>query len=151
MRLFTDKNYPIIISCAKELSKWTEKEVVALGFRIVETTHNTVVVRGDMRDVMNLNLKLRTAHRVLVPLVRARCRNIRELYELAYSIDWENQIEEDGYFSVSSIVHNYTIRDTRLPIHQRRYSRQDKRQVFAPSRQRKQEYRRGGIRVLGTG
>lgn len=115
MRLFTDKNYPIIISCAKELSRWTEKEVLKLGYKIVETTHNTVVVRGAMRDVMNLNLRLRTAHRVLVPLVRARCRNIRELYELAYSIDWENQIEEDGYFSVSSIVHNYTIRDTRLP------------------------------------
>ena len=115
MRVFTDKNYPIIISCAKELSQWTEKEAIALGYRIVERTHNTVVVRGAMRDVMNLNLRLRTAHRVLVPLLRARCRNIRDLYELASSIDWENQLEEDGYFSVSSIVHNYTIRDTRLP------------------------------------
>ena len=30
-------------------------------------------------------------------------------------MDWENLIEADGYFSVSSIVHNYTIRDTRIP------------------------------------
>lgn len=115
MRVFTDKNYPIIISCAKELSQWTEKEAVALGYKIVERTQNTVVVRGAMRDVMNLNLRLRTAHRILVPLLRARCRNIRDLYELAASIDWENHLEEDGYFSVSSVVHNYTIRDTRLP------------------------------------
>ena len=115
MKLFTDKNYPIIISCAKELSRWTEREVRALGYRIVEVTENTVVVRGDMRDVMKLNLKLRTAHRVLVPLLRADCRNIRDLYELARSIDWENLLEADGYFSVSSIVHNYTIRDTRIP------------------------------------
>lgn len=115
MKIFTDKNYPIIISCAKELSRWTEKEVIELGYKVVETTENTVVVRGAMRDVMKLNLRLRTAHRVLVPLLRAGCRNIRELYNLASSIDWENQLEEDGYFSVSSIVHNYTIRDTRLP------------------------------------
>jgi len=115
MKLFTDKNYPIIISCAKELSRWTEKEVRALGYRIVEVTENTVVVRGDMREVMKLNLKLRTAHRVLVPLLRADCRNIRDLYELVRSIDWENLLEADGYFSVSSIVHNYTIRDTRIP------------------------------------
>lgn len=115
MKLFTDKNYPIIISCAKELSRWTEKEVVAMGYKPVEVTENTVVVRGDMRDVMKLNLKLRTAHRVLVPLLRADCRNIRDLYELASSIDWENILEADGYFSVSSIVHNKTIRDTRLP------------------------------------
>lgn len=115
MKIFTDRQYPIIISCAKNLSQWTVREVVALGYKIVETTENTVVVRGAMRDVMRLNLMLRTAHRVLVPLLRARCRNIRELYELANSIDWENQIEADGYFSVSSVVHNMTVRDTRIP------------------------------------
>ena len=115
MRLFIDKNYPIIISCAKELSRWVEIELLDMGYKIVEVTENTVVVRGDMRDVMKLNLHLRCAHRVLVPLLRADCRNIRDLYELAYSIDWENLLEVDGYFSVSSIVHNYTIRDTRLP------------------------------------
>ncbi len=115
MRLFTDKNYPIIISCAKELSRWTELEVRGMGYKIVEVTENTVVVRGAMRDVMRLNLKLRTAHRVLVPLLRAECRNIKDLYHLAASIDWENLLEADGYFSVSSIVHNYTVRDTRLP------------------------------------
>ncbi|MBQ9474903.1 MAG: hypothetical protein IJU69_01415 [Bacteroidales bacterium] len=115
MKLWTDKNYPIIISCAKELSRWTDVEVRDLGYSPIEVTENTVVVRGDMRDVMKLNLRLRTAHRVLVPLLRAECRNIRDLYELARSIDWENLLEADGYFSVSSIVHNYTIRDTRLP------------------------------------
>lgn len=115
MRIWTDKNYPIIISCAKQLSQWTELEVRDLGYSPIEVTENTVVVRGSMRDVMRLNLMLRTAHRVLVPLLRTECRNIRELYEAAISIDWENLMEADGYFSVSSIVHNYTIRDTRLP------------------------------------
>ena len=115
MKIWTDKNYPIIISCAKELSRWTEKEVRLLGYVPVETTENTVVVRGDMRDVFSLNLNLRTAHRILVPLLRSTCRNIRDLYNLAKSIDWENILEADGYFSVFSIVHNNTIRDTRLP------------------------------------
>lgn len=115
MKLWTDKNYPIIISCAKELSRWTEIEVIDMGYKPIEVTENTVVIRGSMRDVMRLNLYLRTAHRVLVPLLRTTCRNIRDLYESALSIDWENLIEADGYFSVSSIVHNSTIRDTRLP------------------------------------
>ena len=115
MNLWTQKNYPIIISCAKELSRWTDLEVRDLGYSPIEVTENTVVVRGDMRDVMKLNLRLRTAHRVLVPLLRTTCRNIKDLYEAAFSIDWENHLEADGYFSVSSIVHNYTIRDTRLP------------------------------------
>lgn len=115
MKIWTDQNYPIIISCAKQLSRWTEKEVLALGYKPIEVTENTVVVRGAMRDVMQLNLKLRTAHRVLVPLLRTTCRNIKDLYQSVKSIDWENLLEADGYFSVSSIVHNYTIRDTRIP------------------------------------
>lgn len=115
MKIWTDKNYPIIISCAKSLSQWTDIEVRKLGYKPIETTENTVVVRGDMRDVMKLNLQLRTAHRVLVPLLRTTCRNIRDIYEAVSSIDWENLLEADGYFSVSSIVHNYTIRDTRIP------------------------------------
>ena len=115
MKLWTDKNFPIIISCAKQLSRWTEKEVKEMGYKPIEVTENTVVVRGAMRDVMRLNLFLRTAHRVLVPLLRTTCRNIRDLYEAVSSIDWENLLEADGYFSVSSIVHNLTIRDTRIP------------------------------------
>ena len=115
MKLWTDQNFPIIISCAKQLSRWTEVEVRELGYRPIEVTENTVVVRGAMRDVMRLNLLLRTAHRVLVPLLRTTCRNIRDLYKAVSSIDWENHLEPDGYFSVSSIVHNLTIRDTRIP------------------------------------
>lgn len=115
MKLWTDKNYPIIISCAKELSRWTELEVRDLGYNPIEVTENTVVIRGSMRDMMKLNLHLRTAHRVLVPLIRATCRNIKDLYEIVKSVDWENLLEADGYFSVSSIVHNFTIRDTRIP------------------------------------
>ena len=115
MKIWTDQNYPIIISCAKALSRWTEQEVMAMGYKPIEVTENTVVVRGAMRDVFRLNLQLRTAHRVLVPLLRTTCRGIRDLYEAVRSIDWENLLDADGYFSVSSIAHNRTIRDTRIP------------------------------------
>ena len=115
MRIWIDQNYPIIISCAKALSRWTEQEVLAMGYQPIEVTENTVVVRGAMRDVFRLNLQLRTAHRVLVPLLRTTCRGIRDLYEAVRSIDWENLLDADGYFSVFSIAHNRTIRDTRIP------------------------------------
>ena len=92
-----------------------EKEVIELGYRPIDVTDNVVVVKGAIRDVFKLNLRLRTAHRVLVPLLRATCRHVRELYNLVSSIDWENLLDADGYFSVSSVVHNDTVRDTRLP------------------------------------
>ncbi len=115
MKLWTDRRYPIVLSCAKCLAPWVEREVRELGYTPIDKTDNIVVVEGSMRDVLKLNLRLRTAHRVLVPLLRARCRHVRELYEHVTSIDWENLIDADDYFSVSSIVHNDTVRDTRLP------------------------------------
>lgn len=115
MNLWNDKNFPIIISCAKTLTPWTEKEIVSLGYEPIDKSENYVVVRGALRDVFKLNLWLRTAHRVLVPLFRGQCRHIRELYDKAVTIDWENLIDADGYFTVSSVVHNFSIRDTRLP------------------------------------
>lgn len=114
MNIWKD-NYPLIISCARGLVPQTSKELMRLGYAIVDSTENTVVVRGGMRDMMTLNLQLRTAHRILVPLLRTQCGNLRYFYNDLYSIDWENHLEADGYFTVNSVVRNDTIRDTRLP------------------------------------
>lgn len=114
MKLWQD-TYPLIISCARGLVPQTTQELMRLGYSILDSTENTVVVRGGMRDMMTLNLQLRTAHRVLVPLLRKHCGNLRYLYNDVYSIDWENLLEADGYFTVNSAVHNDTVRDTRMP------------------------------------
>jgi len=114
MNIWKD-SYPLIISCARGLVPQTSKEVMRLGYAIIDSTENTVVVRGGMRDMMALNLQLRTAHRVLAPLLRTECRNLYDFYDAVLSIDWENYFEPDGYFTVNTVVHNDTIRDTRMP------------------------------------
>lgn len=114
MKIWKD-TYPLIISCARGLVPQTSKELSRLGYAVIDSTENTVVVRGNMRDMMTLNLQLRTAHRILVPLLRSQCGNLRYFYNDVYSIDWENLLEADGYFTVNSVVRNDTIRDTRLP------------------------------------
>ncbi|MCL1920024.1 MAG: class I SAM-dependent RNA methyltransferase [Kiritimatiellaeota bacterium] len=115
MNFWKDTSYPIILSCARGMVPQTVGELTRMGYAIVDATDNIAVVRGNMRDVMRLNLQLRTAHRVLVPLLRAECRHLRELYDAAYSIEWENLFDADGYFMVNSIVNNDTVRDTRMP------------------------------------
>ena len=114
MNLWKD-TYPLIVSCARGLAPQTERELMRLGYKIVDITENTVVVRGGMRDMMDLNLQLRTAHRVLVPLLRTRCGNLRYMYKDIYSIDWENLLDQDCYFTINSVVHNDSVRDTRMP------------------------------------
>lgn len=66
-------------------------------------------------DALKLNLKIRTAHRVLIPLLNVEAKNLDHLYRHAMSIPWEDWIEPDGYFTVHGAVHNDTVRDTRMP------------------------------------
>ena len=113
MNIWKD-TYPLIVSCARGLVPQTVGELERLGYRIVDTTEQTAVVRGAMRDMMTLNLQLRTAHRVLAPLLRTECRNARQLYDDVKSIDWENLLEPDGYFTVNSVTRTDAIRDTRM-------------------------------------
>ena len=115
MKIWTDKKYPIILSCASCLVPWVKDEVREMGYRVIDYSDSVVVVEGGLRDVFRLNLQLRTAHRVLVPLLRTTCRHVRELYDQVTTIDWENLLDPDGYFSVASVVHNDTVHDTRLP------------------------------------
>ncbi len=112
---FWKDTYPLIVSCARGLASQAAGELQRMGYAIESATDTMVAVRGNMRDMMALNLRLRTAHRVLAPLLRSRCRDLREFYEDVLSIEWENYFEPDGYFTVNTVVFNDTIRDTRMP------------------------------------
>lgn len=114
MNIWKD-TYPLVVTCARGLVPQTTKELLRLGYKIESATDTMVTVRGNMRDMMSLNLKLRTAHRVLAPLLRTQCHNLFHFYDDVVSIDWENLLEPDGYFTVNAVVRNDTIRDTRMP------------------------------------
>ena len=62
---------PIALACARGLAPYTRREARALGFEVVADDESSVEVAGTLRDAMRLNLWLRTAHRVLVPVSRA--------------------------------------------------------------------------------
>ena len=114
MNIWTD-TYPLVISCAKGLVPQTSRALDRMGYKITHRSETTVTVQGVMRDMMRLNLELRTAHRVLVPVKRSRCQHLNHLYNDVFSIPWEEYLDVDGYFTVNSVVYNDTIRDTRMP------------------------------------
>lgn len=112
---FWKDTHPIVISCAKGLVPQTANSLEKMGYTITNRSDTTVTVNGAMRDIMRLNLELRTAHRVLVPLLRSRCANLNFLYNDIYQIPWDKFLDAEGYFTVNSVVYNDTVRDTRMP------------------------------------
>ena len=108
MQVFKDPSR-IIITCHKWLSPALQQEVTALGFTVVRAFQTGVELTGTVQDCIRLNLNLRCASQVMYSLKSFACDHPDELYKQLEPIHWEELIEPDGYFSVTSNVFHSSI------------------------------------------
>lgn len=99
----------ITITCSKRLSPFLQKEIAESGFKAVDVFATGVHLNGTLNDCIRLNLNLRCASQVLFSLKAFSCNNPDELYEVISQIQWENIIDSEGYFSITSTVNNPTV------------------------------------------
>jgi len=111
MQLFTTPSR-IIVTCSKRLSPYLQQEIADLGFRFVRTFQTGVELKGTLEDCIHLNLNLRCASQVLYSVKEFKANNADELYKALLQFPWENIIEADGYFSITSNVNNLTINNS---------------------------------------
>ena len=107
-----NKTSRIIITCSKRLSPFLQIEISELGFKINRPFQTGVEVTGSLYDCIRLNLNLRCASQVLFSLQSFDCKNPDDLYNSVSQINWENIIDKNGYFSVTSIVDHPTINNS---------------------------------------
>lgn len=96
----------VIVTCNRRLSPYLQEEVVALGFEIKRAFNTGVELYATINECIKLNLNLRTASQVLYEVGAFRAHDPKELYDGLVTIEWEKVINFDGYFSVTSTVHN---------------------------------------------
>lgn len=108
MEVFNTPN-KVIITCNRRLSPYLAQEVEALGFDIVRAFNTGVEIHASVNECIRLNLNLRIASQVLYEIKSFRARNADELYKALVTVAWEELLPFDGYFSVTSNVHNETI------------------------------------------
>lgn len=101
--------HKVIITCNRRLSPYLVQEVEALGFAAVRTFNTGMEVKASVNECIRLNLNMRVASQVLYEIKSFRARNADELYEALVMVAWEQLLPCDGYFSVTSNVHNETI------------------------------------------
>lgn len=115
--LWTDPT-TLAITCGKGIVPFLMQELTELGYEILGHNDTMVGIKAQnaCRDILRLNLSLRTAQRVLWPFVQdTRCRNLDDLYDLAYYAPWEQILNVEEPFFVTNVTKNDTVLDTRMP------------------------------------
>jgi putative N6-adenine-specific DNA methylase len=106
------KSQSLVATCSRGLEMVLADELRALGADAVAPDRGSVLFSGDLRAVYDANLRLRTAMRVLVPLVRGEVRSRDDLYELAASISWDQIIADGQTFAVEVVGRHRSFRNT---------------------------------------
>ncbi len=108
------KEAPILVTCFPKVAGILAEEIEDLGYEVVSKDRTGVRLHGEWRDIMTLNLHLRTANRVLWEIASFKAANPDQLYDQVKQIKWHLLIKKTGYFTVQSYVKNDFIRDTRF-------------------------------------
>lgn len=104
----------ILITCPKGIPPYLKAELEEIGFPVISEFEAAVETNGTLEDSMDLNLRVRTGHRVLFLLKEFRAETPDALYRSLSRLPWEDWIASDGYLSVTSTADTPAIRDSRF-------------------------------------
>ena len=104
----------------KGLEEVLAQELIELGADDVQIERRAVSFTGDKALLYRANMCLRTASRVLVPILGERRKANGEvkpedwLYEMVKSIDWSQYMTSDTTFAIDATVYSDTFRNSRF-------------------------------------
>jgi len=96
-------------TCARGLEPILAKELRAIGASAVDSGRGGVSFEGDRTTLYRANLELRTAVRVLKPILNADVFSPDELYDAVRSIDWSQYMTTDQTLAVDCNAKNSAI------------------------------------------
>ena len=96
-------------TCARGLEPLLADELRDLRAKDVEVGRGGVAFRGDRPLLYRANLSLRTAVRVLQPILNADVASPDDLYEAVQSVDWMNYLTPDHTLAVDCNVRDSAI------------------------------------------
>lgn len=96
--------FPIIIKTYKGLEQVLANELYALGAKDVVLLNRAVQCKGDAYMLYACNVYLRTALKVMVPVLEGTARNENELYRLVKQFDWAEVMGVEDTFAITQAV-----------------------------------------------
>jgi putative N6-adenine-specific DNA methylase len=93
--------YEFVAPCHFGLESVLKREIMDLGYEIIQVEDGRVIFAGDESAFCRANVFLRTAERVLLKIDKFKAETFDELFEKTKAIPWENYIPANGKFWVA--------------------------------------------------
>lgn len=93
--------YELIAPCHFGLEAVLKKEIIDLGYEILQVEDGRVLFLGDGEAVCRANIFLRTAERVLLKVGSFQAETFEELFQNTRAIPWGEFLPRDGKFWVA--------------------------------------------------
>lgn len=106
--------FEMIAKTFQGLEEVLAKELVALGANDVQIGRRMVSFTGDKALMYKANFHLRTAVRILKPILHFKATDADEVYDVIKSIDWEQYLDASSTFSVDSVVYSEVFRHSKF-------------------------------------
>ena len=95
------KRMELIAPCHFGLEAVLKREILDLGYEILEVEDGRVTFLGDEEAICRANVFLRTAERILLKVGSFQAVSFEELFEKTRALPWEEYIPRDGRFWVA--------------------------------------------------
>ena len=108
------EEFELIAKTFQGLEEVLAKELVALGANNVQIGRRMVSFTGDKALMYKANFHLRTAVRILKPIMHFKAKDADEVYDVIKAVDWEQYIDCNSTFSVDSVVYSDVFRHSKF-------------------------------------
>ena len=107
------QEYPMLAKTFKGLEDVLAQELTELGANNIHIERRAVSFSGDKALMYKANLCLRTASRILKPILTFRAKDADEVYETVKKIDWTQYMSIQTGFSIDSTVYSEEFRHSK--------------------------------------
>ncbi len=104
----------LIATCGGGAEEALELELREMGLVPLDRGNGIVTFRGAEREMIEANLRLRCASRILIPLFGGPVRSYADLYRLARRVPWQHLVPARLTIAVSAITRESALADSRL-------------------------------------
>lgn len=108
------KEFQMIAKTFNGLENVLAEELVKMGANNVRIDRRAVSFSGDKALMYKANLNLRTASRVLKPLIAFKAQNADDVYEQVKSIEWGQYLNVQQTFAIDTTVYSEEFRNSQF-------------------------------------